>query len=131
MTISLLCSCYTGDINQPSIGCPPESAAKRRWLNHNTCGLVVDPDDPEYYLSGVEEEEIASYSDYAVGPSPLSVMRAPARGLRDASSVGIDSSAAGPSSGQDTDPVPEIYCRGEYVPGSGVILPPLQCIEQR
>lgn len=33
----------------PAPGCPAQSVNKRRWINHNSCGSYVDPEDPEYY----------------------------------------------------------------------------------
>lgn len=62
------CRCDFDMMDTPWPGCPAQSVARRIWLNHNSCGRVIDPEDPEYYGSGISQSEWDS-SDYATAPT--------------------------------------------------------------
>lgn len=57
----------------PWPGCPASSIAKRRWINHNSCGSTTDSDEPEYYFSELTLGSLDSLRDYDGSVEPASI----------------------------------------------------------
>ena len=61
------CRCeYSLGYTDPWPGCPPQSVITRRQNNHNSCGALVDPDNPSYYEpeTYIAAYDLADYPDY-------------------------------------------------------------------
>lgn len=67
------CRCSLEERETPAPGCPRHSIAKRRWINHNSCGDTTDEEEPQYYFSGVSSATggAGSLRDYDGSPTPV------------------------------------------------------------
>lgn len=108
----------------PKPGCPAHSTKRRRWLNHNSCGAVLDEDDPVYYFQFTDdyndkyesESLMADYNTAAVAPRP-EVLGIPLGflppGLLPSGTLDYYDDAPSPTDDPDFsewDPILESYC---------------------